>query len=250
MRDSLLNRFTGQEKDEMTGYDNMHFRFYASSMGRFLKPDNVIPNASNPQSWNLYSYVENNPINYIDPTGQIISLSNLTSEQQNSLIEGLKAFTGNDYSVDEKGNLQLVSVGENSSATATEFLSNAISSATVYNVYSTTEQSHWEEGTANVFINFNTFERANYGKVDSATFNLGSSLVHETWHAVNQWGDLDKSTGVSYQDKGWKGPAVEFENKIRAERGLPQRRDYFIFDISKSGKYVKVPFYDLSLIHI
>ncbi|MCX7831274.1 MAG: hypothetical protein N2445_09510, partial [Acidobacteria bacterium] len=38
-------------------------------MGRFLKPDNVIPNASNPQSWNLYSYVNSNPVNMNDPTG-------------------------------------------------------------------------------------------------------------------------------------------------------------------------------------
>lgn len=165
--------------------------------------------------------------------------------QQGSLLEGLKEFTGNEYKVDEKGNLQLVSVGENSSATATEFLNNAISSETTYNVNATTEQSHWGgQGTTDVYINFQTFEGANYGKVNPSTFNLGSSLVHETWHAVNQLGDVDKTTGASYQDKGWKGPAVEFENKIRAERGLLQRRDYFIFDTSKRGQYAKVPFYD------
>ncbi|MCX7830088.1 MAG: RHS repeat-associated core domain-containing protein, partial [Acidobacteria bacterium] len=72
MRESLLNRFTGQERDYSTGLDYMHFRFYASSMGRFLKPDNVIPNASNPQSWNLYSYVNSNPVNYNDPSGHYV----------------------------------------------------------------------------------------------------------------------------------------------------------------------------------
>jgi RHS repeat-associated protein len=49
--------------------DYMHFRYYASTMGRFLKPDNIIPNPANPQSWNLYSYVNSNPVNFNDPSG-------------------------------------------------------------------------------------------------------------------------------------------------------------------------------------
>jgi hypothetical protein len=38
-------------------------------INRFLQPDTVIPDLSNPQSWNRYSYVRNNPILYNDPTG-------------------------------------------------------------------------------------------------------------------------------------------------------------------------------------
>jgi RHS repeat-associated protein len=49
--------------------DYMHFRYYASTTGRFLKPDNIVPNAFNPQSWNLYSYVNGNPVNFNDPSG-------------------------------------------------------------------------------------------------------------------------------------------------------------------------------------
>ena len=62
-------KFIGQEKDNTTGYDYMHFRYYASSMGRFLKPDNLITNSFNPQSWNLYSYCNGNPVNFNDPGG-------------------------------------------------------------------------------------------------------------------------------------------------------------------------------------
>jgi hypothetical protein len=39
-------------------------------MGRFQKPDsNFDSPLSNPQGWNLYSYVKGNPVNFNDPTG-------------------------------------------------------------------------------------------------------------------------------------------------------------------------------------
>ena len=38
-------------------------------LNRFLQPDTVIPDLSNPQSWNRYSYVVNTPINASDPSG-------------------------------------------------------------------------------------------------------------------------------------------------------------------------------------
>ncbi|MFT3893689.1 MAG: hypothetical protein QM730_18830 [Anaerolineales bacterium] len=38
-------------------------------MNRFVQPDTIIPDLSNPQSWNRYSYCVNNPILYNDPTG-------------------------------------------------------------------------------------------------------------------------------------------------------------------------------------
>ena len=72
LSDELTNfkyKYTGQERDDSTNLDYMHFRYYASSMGRFLKPDNIIPNAFNPQSWNLYTYVKGNPVNFNDPNG-------------------------------------------------------------------------------------------------------------------------------------------------------------------------------------
>ena len=69
------HRFTGQERDPETNNDYFHFRYYASSMGRFLKPDNVSGSAMNPQDWNLYSYVHGNPVNLNDPTGHNVTPS-------------------------------------------------------------------------------------------------------------------------------------------------------------------------------
>ena len=69
-------RFTGKEHDPETGNDYFGARYYSSAMGRFLTPDWAatpvpIPYAvmGNPQTLNLYSYVENNPITGTDPDG-------------------------------------------------------------------------------------------------------------------------------------------------------------------------------------
>jgi len=56
---------------DSTGLDYALNRYYSSSHGRFLTPDPYVASASltNPQSWNRYPYVENDPVNYHDPGG-------------------------------------------------------------------------------------------------------------------------------------------------------------------------------------
>ncbi|MCG8557633.1 MAG: RHS repeat-associated core domain-containing protein, partial [Proteobacteria bacterium] len=51
------------------GLVNMKGRIYDAHMGRFLTPDPFVPEPGNSQSWNRYSYVGNNPLNYTDPSG-------------------------------------------------------------------------------------------------------------------------------------------------------------------------------------
>jgi RHS repeat-associated protein len=69
-------KFTGKERDSESGLDNFGARYNSSQYGRFMTPDwsakpMGVPYAdmTDPQSLNLYSYVRNNPLNQIDPTG-------------------------------------------------------------------------------------------------------------------------------------------------------------------------------------
>jgi RHS repeat-associated protein len=51
------------------GMNHMNGRVQDSMIGRFLSADPYIPDATNTQSYNRYSYVNNNPLTLIDPTG-------------------------------------------------------------------------------------------------------------------------------------------------------------------------------------
>src|SRR6202035_3442774 len=69
-------KFTGKERDSESGLDNFGARYFGSSLGRFMTPDwavkpTTVPYAKfgDPQTLNLYSYVENGPLNRIDPDG-------------------------------------------------------------------------------------------------------------------------------------------------------------------------------------
>jgi RHS repeat-associated protein len=63
------NKYTSQEMDSETGLYNYKARLYNAAIGRFISADTIVPDPTNPQSMNRYSYVLNNPINNIDPSG-------------------------------------------------------------------------------------------------------------------------------------------------------------------------------------
>jgi RHS repeat-associated protein len=68
------HHFTGKERDTESGNDYFPARYYASSMGRWISPDTgwiLAVHKANPQTWNLYSYVVNNPLDLVDPYGYI-----------------------------------------------------------------------------------------------------------------------------------------------------------------------------------
>lgn len=70
MPDNLNKKFTGYYRDAETGMDYAQARYFASPIGRFMSPDpNPYVQGLNPQAWNRYSYVLNNPLRYKDPFG-------------------------------------------------------------------------------------------------------------------------------------------------------------------------------------
>lgn len=60
--------YNGEARD-VTGLDYLRARYYDSQAGSFLTADSYSGTLTNPLSQNLYTYVENNPANYTDPSG-------------------------------------------------------------------------------------------------------------------------------------------------------------------------------------
>jgi RHS repeat-associated protein len=75
-QDSITQKFTGKERDTFpdgtpTGLDFFGARYFSAAQGRFTSPDKPLIGQyeADPQSWNLYTYVRNNPLRYRDPDG-------------------------------------------------------------------------------------------------------------------------------------------------------------------------------------
>ncbi|MFO0756888.1 MAG: FG-GAP-like repeat-containing protein [Byssovorax sp.] len=61
--------FTGHEDDGDLGLLNMRGRMFDPKLGRFLTMDPIVQAASSSQGLNPYSYVLNNPLTHMDPSG-------------------------------------------------------------------------------------------------------------------------------------------------------------------------------------
>ena len=105
--------FTGKERDTESGNDYFEARYYSSAMGRFMSPDwsakvEPVPYSKldDPQSLNLYAYVQNNPLIRFDKDGHDFVILNdskaATGEGHNASIvgndkQGWTYFSANGY---------------------------------------------------------------------------------------------------------------------------------------------------------
>jgi RHS repeat-associated protein len=71
----ILSKYAGTERDS-NGLDHTWWRKLESTSGRWTSPDPYKGSMSigDPQSFNRYSYVENDPVNLVDPTGLYLAI--------------------------------------------------------------------------------------------------------------------------------------------------------------------------------
>lgn len=69
--DDIRQKFTSYERDAETSLDFAQARYYG--YGRFRSPDSFLNSSrtSDPATWNLYTFVLNNPLRYVDPSGEL-----------------------------------------------------------------------------------------------------------------------------------------------------------------------------------
>ncbi|AZR73472.1 hypothetical protein BBF96_08805 [Anoxybacter fermentans] len=93
-------KFTGQRQVIGIGLYYYGARYYDPETGRFVTEDIYRGNLINPLSQNLYIYVLQNPLKYVDPSGYMANLTagtgGVTSELTDRDIERLKEIVNND----------------------------------------------------------------------------------------------------------------------------------------------------------
>lgn len=67
----LWRGFTAHEHLPQFGLIDMNGRMYDPILGRFLSPDPYVQSPGNPESYNRYAYVFNDPLNYVDMSGYV-----------------------------------------------------------------------------------------------------------------------------------------------------------------------------------
>ena len=96
-------RFTGKEMDDETGLIYYGARYYDPLLARFVSRDPWEGDLKDPQSLNKYSYVQNNPIRFIDPTGMYIEESGEVEEGDtlSGVTNTLNKIYGTSYTYDD-----------------------------------------------------------------------------------------------------------------------------------------------------
>jgi|GEM_PF-4223160 len=93
---SISHKYTGQELDSETGLYYYGARYYDPALAKFISSDPIVSDYSDPQNLNRLAYCRNNPMIYVDPSGNIhLILNGGVGAQWDRPIPGMGGYTGN-----------------------------------------------------------------------------------------------------------------------------------------------------------
>ena len=81
-------KFTGQRLDG-TGLYFYNARYYDPTIGRFISADTIISNPADPQCFNRYSYCLNNPLKFVDPSGNEVAIGGVTTGDLENWVDNM-----------------------------------------------------------------------------------------------------------------------------------------------------------------
>ncbi|MGE3466301.1 MAG: RHS repeat domain-containing protein, partial [Pyrinomonadaceae bacterium] len=252
---TVRQKFTGYERDDESGLDFAQARTHSFSLGRFSSPDpyNIVlevqaqkdPEKSRAlllgyiektQQWNRYVYVVNNPLMYIDPSGEVLKLTGSADSNEkfyNLLKEmlGEKAAANLTYEVTDQGEWIIDYKGPGGLDIGGEFgvaLQDIIDSSKIVSMRMTTDHIRDHAGSVtDMSPNLRDISiRISYDGVHSAEkalekrnlkFTLSVLMAHELGHA---WGAiLDRTVEQTINLRFYQsGDKIRLQNYKRAVR--------------------------------
>ena len=189
-------RFTGHERDEQTGLDYAMARYCGASLARFLSVDPVFSSPNVPLAWNRYSYVLNNPLGNIDPTGEVVipshnDVSYGVTGRRLSALPGQFKFNG--FASETRYELQVRNIGQSVKIMPTssgKFVATASVTSAEVHVSTTTETPQWTNAgraSATAQAEWNRFvgavkthEEGHVGRTQNAASGLDTSVAGVT----------------------------------------------------------------------
>ena len=246
-------QYTGHERDMSTFGsgtadlpDYFHARFYDFASGRFMSMDPILGDLTQPQSWNRYAYVRNNPIAYTDPDGREINLSGITNTvDRDLLIQELRTRTGLDLYYDQgllksKGALTDANGKPLGSASARKEIEDALAPGTVFTARGFNASSGIDiaGSTGNtILMDFTDIGAITLGNNPPGTVNAAAIFLHELRHSDGGQNLDDPSALELKMNPGLIGANVRKDNQINKELGLPQRNQYRDMTDSQGRRY-------------
>ncbi|WP_026714013.1 RHS repeat domain-containing protein [Flavobacterium daejeonense] len=189
---TVLDRgYTGHEHLQSVGLIHMNGRLYDAKLHRFLQPDNYVQDPGNTQNYNRYGYVLNNPLKYIDPSGELSwkSIGRWFKRNANDIIAGVQIVGGvilTATGLPEFG-VPLITAG------VTHF-------AAAYNEYKQT--GNWSQASKNagVFFNVSFDPESFYNKDKQNGVNQNEPVVKPRTDSNNSGENGNKKPNESVYD--------------------------------------------------
>lgn len=200
----LYRGYTGHEMLPEYGLINMNGRMYDPANGRMLRPDNCVQDPSNSQSYNRYSYCLNNPLKYLDPSGNQFEGAN------NSYGGYQGSYYGIPYSV------SYLSYMNSFSYSFPSFFNNGVSTTTYMNNVS---EFNWGFSASITAPNFSSSFSVNYSNFSISSIPTSTQLNPEYSHFLNTMSSIGES---SSKGSGWAGAALGF---IATDAAVPDPTD-------------------------
>ena len=202
--DELENtyQYNAESTDAITGLQYLRARYYDSETGRFISQDTYRGEITNPLSRNLYLYTNNDPVNYVDPSGHFW---NEISNWGKSVVNGVKnAWNTTVQTVKNVGNAI-----SNAVSNVVSTVKNAVSSVT--NAVTNTVKN-----VGNYIKNTVTNISNNVKRVTQKVTNKATKIGNDIANKVNEF------KGASYNYAVEKSKDLEESIKYWRQQGTAE----------------------------